>query len=464
MLKHNELSSAGQVNATKWDQNHKFDEGVLGSMLIRDTEATYGARWVDPSVGFWYSDGDGIPVYRALVAGDIPQLAYSSLSGLPTLGGAASLNVGTSAGTVAAGDHTQSVATGGTAITSYAIGDLLQATGATTLAKLAAVAVGNVLLSGGVTTASAWGKVGLTTHVSGTLPFANGGLGFATLTAGDLLYASATDTLGKLTVGAAGSVLIGGSLPAWSASPTITNVAITTDLYSAAAATATIGATNRFKSARLGGNTVTTSTPVLDIAQTWNASGVSFRGISWAFTETASASGSRYFEILGGAAGTSDEFYVQKGGTVWARAGYALGTDAAPPSFVSFNDDFRVALRSTGGTNLIALQFQTASTGTTSGDGFGIFVLASNVAQFYQYENAAIQFLTNGVQRFAIETTGAIGVQGVAFSALSAPGLGYGYAVVTDSNTATWGASIAGGGSNKVLAFYNGTAWKVAGA
>lgn len=35
-------------------------------------------------------------------------------------------------------------------------------------------------------------------------------------------------------------------------------------------------------------------------------------------------------------------------------------------------------------------------------------------------------------------------------------------ATVTDSNTTTWGATIAGGGANTVLAFYNGTAWTVA--
>jgi hypothetical protein len=34
---------------------------------------------------------------------------------------------------------------------------------------------------------------------------------------------------------------------------------------------------------------------------------------------------------------------------------------------------------------------------------------------------------------------------------------------VTDSNTATWGATIAGSGSNHVLAYYNGTNWTVAG-
>lgn len=64
---------------------------------------------------------------------------------------------------------------GGTGFASYAVGDILQANTTSTLAKLAAVATGNVLISGGVGTVSSWGKVGLTTHVSGTLPVANGG-------------------------------------------------------------------------------------------------------------------------------------------------------------------------------------------------------------------------------------------------------------------------------------------------
>lgn len=36
-------------------------------------------------------------------------------------------------------------------------------------------------------------------------------------------------------------------------------------------------------------------------------------------------------------------------------------------------------------------------------------------------------------------------------------------AVVSDSNTQVWGATVAGGGAFKVLAFYNGTVWTVAG-
>ena len=69
---------------------------------------------------------------------------------------------------------------GGTGQTSYAVGDLLYADTTTTLAKLADVATGNALISGGVTTAPSWGKIGLTTHVSGILPVANGGTNAST--------------------------------------------------------------------------------------------------------------------------------------------------------------------------------------------------------------------------------------------------------------------------------------------
>lgn len=66
-------------------------------------------------------------------------------------------------------------ANGGTGQSSYTIGDILYASGTTTLAKLADVATGNALISGGVGVAPSWGKIGLTTHVSGVLPVANGG-------------------------------------------------------------------------------------------------------------------------------------------------------------------------------------------------------------------------------------------------------------------------------------------------
>lgn len=71
---------------------------------------------------------------------------------------------------------------GGTGFSSYTIGDLLYASATDTLSKLSDVAVGSVLISGGVGVAPSWDKVGLTTHVTGVLPVANGGSGAGTLT------------------------------------------------------------------------------------------------------------------------------------------------------------------------------------------------------------------------------------------------------------------------------------------
>lgn len=91
----------------------------------------------------------------------------------------------TSVGTIATGTWnatTIAVNKGGTGLTSYAIGDIIFASASATLAKLAGVAIGNVLISGGVNTAPSWGKVGLTTHVSGTLGVANGGTGVTSST------------------------------------------------------------------------------------------------------------------------------------------------------------------------------------------------------------------------------------------------------------------------------------------
>ncbi len=90
---------------------------------------------------------------------------------------------------------TLGVAKGGTNITSYAVGDLIYASGTTTLAKLADVATGNALISGGVGVAPTYGKIGLTTHISGTLAVANGGTGAVTHTAGNFLIGAGTSAV-----------------------------------------------------------------------------------------------------------------------------------------------------------------------------------------------------------------------------------------------------------------------------
>ena len=56
----------------------------------------------------------------------------------------------------------------------------------------------------------------LSSGVTGTLPATNGGTAQSTYTTGDIIYASATNTLSKLSVGTAGQVLtIAGGIPSY---------------------------------------------------------------------------------------------------------------------------------------------------------------------------------------------------------------------------------------------------------
>lgn len=100
---------------------------------------------------------------------------------------------------------------GGTGQTVYAVGDILAANTTTTLSRVADVATGNALISGGVNTLPLWGKIGLTTHVSGVLPVANGGTNLSTTpTNGQLLIGNGTNyTLAGLTAGTGISVTNG---------------------------------------------------------------------------------------------------------------------------------------------------------------------------------------------------------------------------------------------------------------
>jgi hypothetical protein len=93
---------------------------------------------------------------------------FNGLSAVPTVG------------KLIRSDGTNLVGSTFTMANTYAVGDLLQATSTNVLTALSSVATGNALISGGVTTASSWGKIGLTTHVSGTLAIGNGGTGQTT--------------------------------------------------------------------------------------------------------------------------------------------------------------------------------------------------------------------------------------------------------------------------------------------
>jgi len=99
------------------------------------------------------------------------------------------------------------VANGGTSIAAYTVGDILYASGTTALARLADVATGNALISGGVGGVPAYGKIGLATHVSGTLLASNGGTGASTLAANNVLLGNGTSALQTVAPSTSGNLL-----------------------------------------------------------------------------------------------------------------------------------------------------------------------------------------------------------------------------------------------------------------
>jgi len=181
----------------------------------------YGALATDPTVDplgapmtagdlYWNSVSSEMRVY----SGAVWAAAYLPASGYATSG--ANSNITSLSGLTTALSAPQ----GGTGQSSYAIGDILYASTTTALSKLADVATGNAIISGGISTAPSWGKIALTTHVSGTLPVANGGTGqTSNFTQYGVVYAPTTTTLGNTGAGTTTTVLHGnvGGAPSYSA-------------------------------------------------------------------------------------------------------------------------------------------------------------------------------------------------------------------------------------------------------
>jgi hypothetical protein len=216
----------------------------------------------------------------------------------------------TGVGTLAAGvwnASTIGATFGGTGLTSFVQGDLLYATSSTTVGRLADEVAGNALLSGGVGGDPAWGKIGLGTHVSGTLPVGNGGTGATTLS----------------------GYVFGNGTGAFTASASIPNSATTATSANTANAIVARDASGNFSAgtitAALNGN-ATTATTAANVNNGTLTLAVSGTGLSGSATFTANQSGNSTFTV------TSNATNANTGSTLVARdasGNFSAGTITA---------------------------------------------------------------------------------------------------------------------------------------
>lgn len=160
----------------QWLLNPQFLSFTLAGVIGVDSGGTGLATIPGPGQ---LLIGNGTGYTLATLTPVVNQIAITNGAGSITIGisaayaGQASI---TTLGTIATGIWQGSAITpgfGGTGLTTYSVGDLLYASGATTLSRLADIGIGNALISGGIATAPSWGKIGLSTHVNGNLPVAN---------------------------------------------------------------------------------------------------------------------------------------------------------------------------------------------------------------------------------------------------------------------------------------------------
>lgn len=206
------------------------------SFTLQQSGGNYTVQWANPAAGRVYTveDVNGNANFAMntngtlYTAGGIP---YGDGNSYAVTSAGTSGQAFISGGTGAPSFGTLGAAGGGTGLTSYTAGDLLYATGATTLAKLGIGANGKTLQV--VLGAPAWADGGTGTvtsvglsfsgmsfiSVSGSPVTTSGTLtGTASGTTGDILYFSGASTISKLGIGSSGNVLtVSGGVPAWAA-------------------------------------------------------------------------------------------------------------------------------------------------------------------------------------------------------------------------------------------------------
>lgn len=361
--------------------------------------------------------------------------------------------------------------------------------------------------------------------VTGTLAVANGGTGQTTVQAainalmaasgalsqGDVFYYNGTNVV-RLAAGTSGQFLKtnGASAnPSWadvSVSPggSTTQVQYNSSGSFAGNSGFTYNATTN--SLTIGGATLTTSAPALNITQTWNASGVTFTGSLINITDTASANGSKlldvqlggttYFKVVKNGPGNGitvkdGHGFFTAGGNGWYMSiGSTVAVQCSLNSFILYPGVLN--LGDSGGGPTVALDGATSNilkiVKSTNAQTFQVYNTytsstnledvelgwTGNVAHLWTVKGSgggSARDLVLGRDSTAKLTIGANTTdhaQPAKLASYTVAGLpsastcGFGsLAAVTDSNATTVGATVAGGGSNKCVVVSDGSNWKI---
>jgi len=202
----------------------------------------------------------------------------------------------------------------------------------------------------------------------------------------------------------------------------------------------------------LATGTITASTPMASWTQTWNSSGVTFTGIDIAVTDTASGGSSKILSMKAGAAGATEYMALYKDGRFVVSS---TTIDGGVVTAARYDIGSGILMNSGGLQMVPAFQIQWSSNASVPNDtkDTGLSRNAAGVVEVNNGTNGAfrdvlVRAVRHNGQTYASLPTGVAGMT----------------AYVTDSTVNTWGSTVAGGGANKVLAFFNGTNWTVAGA
>ena len=188
------LTTTKIVTGPSYSKTYVVDNAATGGAV---TFKAAGQTGVSVAVGekctVYYNGTDYVKVASSATDG-VSTISFGSTGLTPSTATSGAVTV---AGTLA-------IANGGTGTTS------------TTFVNLATNVTGTLPIANGGTGTSSTTFVNLATNVTGTLPIVNGGTSQSTYATGDMLYASASNTLSKRTVGTTGQVLtVSGGVPTW---------------------------------------------------------------------------------------------------------------------------------------------------------------------------------------------------------------------------------------------------------